>query len=39
VVPLKGQVRNKLFVNLRGGCSDDLERPGIAEKAINAWRG
>jgi len=29
----------KLFVNLRGSCSDDLERQGVAEKAINAWVG
>jgi integrase len=29
----------KLFVNLRGSCSDDLERRGVAEKAINAWIG
>jgi hypothetical protein len=29
----------KLFVNLRGSCSDDLERRGIPEKAINAWIG
>jgi integrase len=29
----------KLFTNLRGSCSDDLERRGIAEKAINAWIG
>ena len=29
----------KLFVNMRGSCSDDLERRGIAEKAINAWIG
>jgi len=26
----------KLFANLRGSCSDDLERQGVAEKAINA---
>jgi len=32
-------VWEKLFVNLRGSCSDDLERRGIAEKAINAWIG
>jgi hypothetical protein len=25
----------KLFVNMRGSCSDDLERRGIAEKAID----
>jgi integrase len=29
----------KLFVNMRGSCSDDLERRGIPEKAINAWIG
>ncbi len=29
----------KLFVNMRGSCSDDLERRGIAEKAITAWIG
>ena len=29
----------KLFVNMRGSCSDDLEREGIAEKAINSWIG
>jgi integrase len=29
----------KLFVNMRGSCSDDLERDGVAEKAINAWVG
>ena len=29
----------KLFVNLRGSCSDDLERRGIPEKAIDAWVG
>jgi integrase len=29
----------KLFTNLRGSCSDDLERQGVAEKAINAWIG
>jgi len=29
----------KLFTNLRGSCSDDLERRGVAEKAINAWIG
>jgi integrase len=29
----------KLFVNMRGSCSDDLERRGIAEKAINSWIG
>ena len=29
----------KLFVNMRGSCSDDLERQGVAEKAINAWVG
>jgi len=29
----------KLFTNLRGSCSDDLERQGVAEKAINAWVG
>ncbi|MFM7107501.1 MAG: site-specific integrase, partial [Planctomycetaceae bacterium] len=29
----------KLFVNMRGSCSDDLERRGVAEKAINAWIG
>jgi integrase len=33
------EVWPKLFVNLRGSCSDDLERRGIAEKAINAWIG
>jgi integrase len=32
-------VWDKLFVNLRGSCSDDLERLGVAEKAINAWIG
>jgi len=32
-------VWEKLFVNLRGSCSDDMERRGIAEKAINAWIG
>jgi len=26
----------KLFANLRGSCSDDLDRQGVAEKAINA---
>ena len=26
----------KLFVNMRGSCSDDLERRGIPAKAINA---
>ena len=29
----------KLFVNMRGSCSDDLERRGVTEKAINAWIG
>ena len=29
----------KLFVNMRGSCSDDLERRAIPEKAINAWIG
>lgn len=29
----------KLFVKMRGSCSDDLERNGVAEKAINAWVG
>jgi integrase len=29
----------KLFVNMRGSCSDDLQRRGVAEKAINAWIG
>ena len=29
----------KLFVKMRGSCLDDLERAGIAEKAINAWIG
>lgn len=29
----------KLFVNMRGSYSDDLERRGIAEKAINSWIG
>ena len=29
----------KFFTNLRGSCSDDLERQGVAEKAINAWIG
>ncbi|HBB74755.1 MAG TPA: hypothetical protein DC048_09945 [Planctomycetaceae bacterium] len=29
----------KLFVNMRGSCSDDLERRGVPEKAINAWIG
>ena len=29
----------KLFVNMRGSCSDDLERRGIAEKAINSGIG
>jgi hypothetical protein len=24
---------------MRGSCSDDLERRGIPEKAINAWIG
>ena len=33
------EVWPKLFVNLRGSCSDDLERRGVAEKAINAWIG
>jgi integrase len=33
------EVWEKLFVNLRGSCSDDLERRGVAEKAINAWIG
>jgi integrase len=33
------EVWDKLFVNLRGSCSDDLERRGVAEKAINAWIG
>ena len=32
-------VWEKLFVNLRGSRSDDLERRGIAEKAINTWIG
>ena len=30
---------SKLFVNMRGSCSDDLERRGVTEKAINAWIG
>jgi len=29
----------KLFVNMRGSCSDDLERDGFPEKAIDAWIG
>ena len=29
----------KLFVKMRGSCSDDLKRRGIPEKAINAWIG
>ena len=29
----------KLFTNMRGSCSDDLERAGFPEKAINAWIG
>jgi integrase len=29
----------KFFTNLRGSCSDDLERAGFPEKAINAWIG
>ena len=29
----------KLFVNMRGSCSDDLERRSVPEKAINAWIG
>ena len=29
----------KLFVNMRDSCSDDLERRGIAEKAINSGIG
>ena len=29
----------KLFVNMRGSCSDDLQRQGVAEKAINVWIG
>jgi integrase len=29
----------KLFVNLRGSCSDDLERDRFGEKAIDAWIG
>ena len=29
----------KLFVNMRGSCSDDLERSGVSEKAINTWIG
>ncbi|MFM8702577.1 MAG: tyrosine-type recombinase/integrase [Planctomycetia bacterium] len=29
----------KFFTNLRGSCSDDLERRGVTEKAINAWIG
>ena len=33
------EVWPKLFVNMRGSCSDDLERRGIPEKAINAWIG
>ena len=27
----------KFFTNLRGSCSDHLERDGFAEKAIDAW--
>jgi hypothetical protein len=33
------EVWGKLFVNMQGSCSDDLERRGISEKAINAWIG
>ncbi|MFM7289935.1 MAG: tyrosine-type recombinase/integrase [Planctomycetia bacterium] len=29
----------KFFTNMRGSCSDDLERRGVTEKAINAWIG
>jgi integrase len=32
-------VWQKFFTNMRGSCSDDLERHGVAEKAINAWIG
>jgi integrase len=32
-------VWQKFFTNMRGSCSDDLERAGVAEKAINAWIG
>jgi integrase len=29
----------KFFTNMRGSCSDDLERQGFPEKAIDAWIG
>ena len=29
----------KFFTNLRGSCSDDLERDAYAEKAIDTWIG
>ena len=33
------EVWPKLVVNLRGRCSDDLERAGVNEKAVSAWTG
>jgi len=33
------EVWPKLFVNMPGSCSDDLERAGVNEKAVSAWTG
>jgi integrase len=29
----------RLFNNMRGSCSDDLQRAGVSEKAVSAWIG